>query len=169
VSERFCALSVATLCYPLDVPLLVTVHVLAAVIGIGPTYFFPSLLRPSLPPAELRGALAVGARLARYPQVGGPVAVVSGIALVFMTDTHLFAQKWIVGSMLLFVAIQAVIMTVAVPATKKLAAWTSQPKNASATALSREAEADYRRLRMAHTTAAVLGTMLFGLMILKPL
>jgi uncharacterized membrane protein len=151
------------------VPLLVTIHVLAAVIGIGPTYFFPSLLRPSLPPSELRGALAIGARLARYPQVGGPVAVVSGIALVLATDTHLFAQKWIVGSILLFVAIQVVIVAVAVPATKKLAAWTSQPQNADANVLSQEAEADYRRLRVAHTAAAILGTMLFGLMILKPL
>jgi hypothetical protein len=36
------------------------------------------------------------------------------------------------------------------------------------TALSPEAEAHYRRLRIAHTTAAAFGTVLFALMILKP-
>jgi uncharacterized membrane protein len=150
------------------VAILVVIHVLAAVIGVGPTYFFPSLLRPSLSPSELRSVLEIGRRLARYPQIGGPVAVLSGVGLVFAIDTHLFAQKWVIGSMALFVAIQVVVMTMAVPATKKLGAWMAAPGNADAKAFSPEAEALYKRLRSAHMVAAVLGTMLFGLMILKP-
>ena len=149
--------------------LLVIVHVLAAVIGIGPTYFFPALFRASLPPAELRGALVTARRLARFPQIGGPVAVLSGLALVFVIDpAHLFVQKWIFLSIFLFVVVQVIILAVAVPATKKLAAWAFHPSNADATALSPEAEAHYRRLRVAHATATVFGTVLFGLMILKP-
>ncbi|HLK36267.1 MAG TPA: DUF2269 family protein [Polyangiaceae bacterium] len=148
--------------------LLAIIHVLAAVIGVGPTYFFPALLRSSLPPSELRGVLELSRRLARYPQIGGPVAVVSGIALVFAIDPHLFSQKWIIGSIVLFVAIQVVVMAFAVPATKKLAAWAFHPANANANVLPPEAESHYRRLRAAHTVAAVLGTVLFGLMIAKP-
>jgi uncharacterized membrane protein len=147
---------------------LAVVHVLAAVIGVGPTYFFPVLFRASTAPAELRGALAIAQRLARYPQIGGPIAVLSGIALVLSIDRHLFSQMWVYGSMSLFIAIQAVIMAVAVPATKKVAAWAFHPANANATALSAEAEATYRRLRTAHLVASALGTALFALMILKP-
>lgn len=151
-----------------NVALLAIIHVLSAVIGVGPTYFFPALLRPSMPPSELRGALEVSRRLARYPQIGGPVAVVSGVALVSAIDTHLFTQKWVAGSIALFIAIQVVVVGFAVPATKKLAAWAFHPANVEAKVLPPDAESHYRRLRTAHTVAAVLGTLLFGLMIAKP-
>ena len=147
--------------------ILVVIHVLSAVIGVGPTYFFPALLRPSLSPADLRGALATAQRLARYPQVGGPLAVASGIALVCLVDTHLFSQTWVAGSIALFVAVQVIIIAVAVPATKKLAAWAFHPSNADAKALTPVAESLYRRVRTAHVVASVLGTGLFALMILQ--
>jgi hypothetical protein len=150
------------------VALLVVIHVLSAVIGVGPTYFFPALLRPSPSPADLRSVLATAQRLARYPQVGGPLAVASGIALVCLVDTHLFSQTWVAGSIALFVAVQVIIIAVAVPATKKLAAWAFHPNNADATALTPVAESLYRRVRTAHMAASVLGTGLFALMILKP-
>jgi uncharacterized membrane protein len=151
------------------VALLVLVHVLAAVIGVGPTYCFPILLRPSLTPPELRTALGIAQRLARFPQIGGPIALLSGIALVFAMDpAHLLVQKWIIGSMVLFVAIQVVVMTMAVPATKRLAAWAFNPANVDAKVLPPEAEAHFRKLRMAHATASACGTLLFTLMILKP-
>jgi hypothetical protein len=150
------------------VALLIVVHVLSAIIGVGPTYFFPALLRPSPSPADLRGALAISQRLARFPQVGGPLAVVSGIALVCLIDTHLFSKIWVAGSIALFVAVQVVIIAVAVPATKKLATWAFHPSNADAKALTPVAEALYQRLRTAHMVASVLGTGLFALMILKP-
>jgi uncharacterized membrane protein len=147
---------------------LVVIHVLAAVIGVGPTYFFPALLRPTLAPSELGSTLAIGRRLARYPQIGGPIALLSGIGLVCAIDTHLFAQTWIIASFAIFVAIQAVIMTMAVPATKKLEAWMASPGNADAKAFPPDAQALYQRLRTAHIVAAALGTVLFGLMIVKP-
>jgi hypothetical protein len=150
------------------VAILVVIHVLSAIIGVGPTYFFPALFRPSLSPADLRGALGIAQRLARYPQIGGPLAVVSGITLVCLIDTHMFTRMWVAGSMALFVAVQVVIIAVAVPATKKLAAWAFHPSNADAKALTPEAEALYGRLRTAHTIASTLGTALFALMILKP-
>jgi Predicted integral membrane protein (DUF2269) len=150
------------------VPFLVVIHVLSAIIGVGPTYFFPALFRPSPSPADLRGTLGTAQRLARYPQVGGPLAVVSGIALVCLIDTHLFARIWIAGSIALFVAVQVVVIAVAVPATKKLAAWAFHPSNADVKALTPEAEGLYRRVRTAHMVASALGTCLFALMILKP-
>jgi uncharacterized membrane protein len=150
------------------VPLLVVLHVLSAVIGIGPTFFFPVLLRPALPPSELRGVLAVSARLARYPQIGGPLTLLSGIALVCAVDTRLFKQTWIFGSLALFVVIQAIILAVAVPATKKVAAWAFAPANADAKVVSPEVEATYGRARGAHVVAGLLGVVLFALMILKP-
>jgi uncharacterized membrane protein len=153
---------------PAVIAILAVVHVLAAVIGVGPTYFFPALFRPSLAPAELRGTLAVATRLARFPQIGGPIAVVSGVALVLSTNSHLFTELWVYGSITLFVAVQVVIVAIAVPATKKLAAWAFDPANAHATSLSAEVQACYRRLRTAHVAASVLGTTLFALMILKP-
>jgi uncharacterized membrane protein len=150
------------------VAFLVLIHVLSAVIGVGPTYFFPALLRPRLAPSELRGALETSRRLARYPQIGGPVAVLAGVGLVCAVDTHLFAQKWIIGSIALFVVIQAIVMSVAVPAMKRLGAWIHAPGNAEAQAFPPEIQALYDRLRGAHTVTAALGVALFGLMILKP-
>jgi hypothetical protein len=151
------------------VALLAVVHVLAAVIGIGPTYFYPALFRSSLAPPELRGALTLAQRLAKYPQIGGPIAVLSGVGLVFAIDPgRLFVQKWVYLSIVLFVVVQVTILGVAVPAAKKLAAWAFHPSNADVTALSPEAASIYRRLRTAHTTAVVFSTLLFALMILKP-
>ena len=94
--------------------------------------------------------------------MGGPLAVVSGIALVCLVDTHLFSQIWVAGSIALFVAVQVVIIAVAVPATKKLAAWAFDPSNAEAKALTPVTEALYRRLRTAHMVASTLGTGLFA-------
>jgi hypothetical protein len=147
------------------VAIFLTIHVLAAVIGIGPTSFLPALLRPRPSVPELRGALAIGQRLARYPQVGGPVALLIGIGLVFASDTRLLGQTWIRGTLVLFVVIQVIVVGLASRRRRSSASGWPPRETPPRRPCPRRSP---RSTSASATLTRFLGTALFVPMILKP-
>jgi len=61
--------------------ILVMIHVLSAIIGIGPTYFSHILLRKGQTYGKLRHSMEIMPTLEKFPKILGSIAVISGILL----------------------------------------------------------------------------------------
>ncbi|MDF2661965.1 MAG: hypothetical protein K0Q94_4756 [Paenibacillus sp.] len=146
---------------------LVTIHVLSAVLGIGPTYFGHILLRRKQRREQLLESLSLFGRLNYFPKIGGSVAVASGILLVALSGWK-FSDLWIVGSLVLYVLIQMVAVAMLGPVLNRLVqtlgAEEEQERDPAANSAALLAKAN--RL---YNTASIMGTALILLMIIKPI
>ncbi|TBL76144.1 DUF2269 family protein [Paenibacillus thalictri] len=146
---------------------LVTIHVLSAVLGIGPTYFGHVLLRKKQSREQLLESLKLFGLLNYFPKIGGSLAVVSGILLVLLSDWK-FSELWIVGSLILYVLIQVVAVAMMGPVLKRLvqALGEDEDRERDPAAGSSSLLAQANRL---YNTASIMGTILILLMIVKPI
>ena len=147
---------------------LILIHVLSAIIGVGPTYFLHVLFRKHQDISELRYAVLLGKKLEIFPKVGGTLAVVSGLILYFAGDYGSFTQLWLIGSLLLYIFIQVVMIGIVNPQIAKLTTWLFNPENVMVTALPHEQEEGYAKINRLLYAATGMGTILFIFMILKP-
>ncbi|TMV48976.1 DUF2269 family protein [Paenibacillus mesophilus] len=147
---------------------LVMLHVLSAVIGIGPTFAFPLLLRNTSSAAEMTTALGHVAKLELFPKLFGTLAVLSGFALFWLGSYGSFMQIWIIGTLLLYIVIEVLIIGFLNPTAKKLHEAVGSPDVQSGGGISPQAGAMYARVRSYHLWATVLSTVIIVLMILKP-
>lgn len=147
---------------------VVWLHVLSAVIGIGPTFFMPVFVRKRQTRQMLNHSLDMMAKLEIYPKIGGPLAVLSGIALVVFREYGSFLQVWQIGSLLLFIAIQIIVIGFLVPRTKKLHASLAHVKPGSNDPLDAEQTAQTLRIRQLIGVTLLLSAVLFSFMILRP-
>ncbi|MDF2724424.1 MAG: hypothetical protein K0Q59_4099 [Paenibacillus sp.] len=148
---------------------LVTVHVLSAVLGIGPTYFGHILLRKKQQREQLLQSLSMFKLLNYFPKIGGTIAVVSGILLVALTGWN-FSDLWILVSLALYVVIQVVAVGMLGPVLNKLV----QALNAADGGESSPSGTDSKSTLLAkanrlYNTASLLGIVLIVLMIIKPM
>jgi len=147
---------------------LVAVHVLAAVVGIGPTFAYHAFLRPNQTARQLLFSLAALRSLDRFPKIGGPIAVLSGIALVAAYDYGGIRQLWLSGGLLLFVAVQVVVVGLAGAPQKTLAAWSASAAEQPEPVVPLEVREALRKMNVYMWWAHALAVLLFLLMIVKP-
>lgn len=144
-----------------------TIHVLAAVLGIGPTYFGHILLRKNQSRQQLLDSLALFGRLNYFPKIGGTLAVVSGILLVALTGWK-FSDLWILASLGLYVVIQIMVIGILGRMMNRLAqslsAVSDREMAVQADSLGLLAQAN----RVYYAVSA-LGLVLILLMVLKPM
>ena len=147
---------------------LVVVHVLSAMLGLGPAYAFPLMLREANTTEEMRGNMKQVAYLEVFPKVFGTLAVLSGLALVFLNSYGPFTQAWIIGSLAVYVAIEVLVIGFLNPAANKLMQRLSERGDAVPSAPDAEMIPLYVRVRNLHLWAGLLGLAIFILMIAKP-
>lgn len=148
---------------------LVTIHVLSAVLGIGPTYSGHILLRKKQSRDQLLESLSLFGLLNYFPKIGGSIAVVSGILLVALSGWK-FSDLWILGSLALYVLIQVVAVGMLGQVLKRLV----QALNAAEDKERDPGETDGGSAHLAkanrlYNTASIMGTILILLMIIKPM
>ncbi|BCB02238.1 DUF2269 family protein [Bacillus sp. KH172YL63] len=148
---------------------LVLVHVLSAIIGIGPTFFTHVLTRPSQNVEQLKVSMALYQRLEFFPKIGGSLALLTGFILFFAGDYGPFTQLWIAGSFTLYLLIQLSVFLLINPNAKKVSTWLTLPENEFLTGAPPEEIQRHLSLfnRYMYMTSA-LGVLLFICMILKP-
>ncbi|WP_309122193.1 DUF2269 family protein [Paenibacillus sp.] len=147
---------------------LVAVHVLSAIVGIGPTFIMHLLLRGNQSAAQLRQSLDLMGIVERFPKIGGPVAVLSGILLVSLYGYGSFGQLWLVGSLVLFVLVQIVVVGVAGRQLKPVLNWKRDASEQQEPVVPLQVEAALRRVGGSMWLAHGLAVALFLLMIVKP-
>lgn len=147
---------------------LVLIHVLSAIIGVGPTFYGHVLMRRGQTLDELRHSTKLSNRLDFFPKIGGTIAVISGFVLYFAGDYGKFTQVWLLGSLILYIVIQAVVVGMLMPVSKRLSTWIHDPANQKAKELPAEQMLLYMKANGLLYIASTLGTILFVLMIMKP-
>ncbi|HZG75359.1 MAG TPA: DUF2269 family protein [Paenibacillus sp.] len=148
--------------------LLVAIHVLSAIVGIGPTFVMHLFLRGNQSAAQLRQSLDSMAIVERFPKVGGPVAVLSGILLVALYNYGSFGQLWLVGSLALFILVQIVVVGVAGRQLKPVMDWRRNANGSQESVVPLDVENALRRVGGTMWLAHALALALFLLMIVKP-
>lgn len=139
---------------------LILIHVLSAIIGVGPTFFSHVLLRRNQTTEELKASLALLKKLEVFPKVGGVLAVISGLILFFVGNYGSFLQIWLIGSLILYICIQVIVIGFAAPTVQKLSEFLD--------AHSDEYLKAHLKANRLFWLASALGTTLFVLMIIKP-
>jgi uncharacterized membrane protein len=147
---------------------LVLIHVLSAIIGVGPTFFGHVLVRSNQTLEQLRHSMKLARLLDFFPKIGGTIAVISGILLITLNDYGSYTQIWLLGSLILYVLIQIVVIGFVAPANKRVAQWVFDAKNLSKMELPEEQRVNLSRANAMLYAASVMGVLLFVFMIVKP-
>jgi uncharacterized membrane protein len=154
--------------------LLVLVHVLSAIVGVGPTFFWHVLMRKNQSVKELRASLDMAHRLDIFPKIGGTLAVITGLLLVAFGDLNLdysqfFQELWLIGTLVLYIYIQVLVIGFIAPLSKRLGSWFQAPENADAEQLPHEQEQQYLRINHLFWAVSAGGILIFIFMISKPI
>jgi uncharacterized membrane protein len=99
---------------------LILLHVLSAIIGVGPTFFAHVLTRPDKTIEQLKVTTELYKRLEYFPKIGGSIAMLSGFILFYTGDYGSFGELWILGSVLLYIFIQIIVIGFITPVSKKI-------------------------------------------------
>jgi uncharacterized membrane protein len=147
---------------------LVLIHVLSAIIGIGPTYAFHIIFRKNQSVQELRSSFKTGTILELLPKIFGSLAVVSGLTLFFVGSYGSFTQLWLIGSLILYIIIQVIIIGIVSPLGARLKKWLADPASQSLQEVPAEQVKLHNKMLNNLNLASGLGIVLFIFMILKP-
>lgn len=148
---------------------LLTIHVLSAVLGIGPTYFGHILLHKKQNRDQLLKSLSLFGLLNYFPKIGGSIAVVSGILLVALSGWK-FLDLWILGSLVLYVLIQVVAVAMLGPVLKQLVQALNAAEDKERDSAATDGCSDLlAKANWLYNTASIMGTVLILLMIIKPM
>ncbi|MGP4073531.1 DUF2269 family protein [Piscibacillus sp. B03] len=147
---------------------LVLVHVLSAIIGVGPTFFAHVLFKKDQSVAELSNSLQTFKKLEFFPKIGGTLAVITGLVLYFMADWGAFTQLWLLGTLVLYIVIQVIMIGFIARYTGKLRAFLSDPNRAKLDALPEGYQKVFNKTNKLFWFVSTMGVAIFILMILKP-
>lgn len=146
--------------------LLVWIHVISAIVGIGPTFVFGFFLNKNQTVSQLSHSLNLLNRMLLFNKIGGPVAVLSGIALIVIGNYE-WLQLWIIGALVIYILITAI----AIPLGNKMNAlqkWAENRHLTGEASLPSEQKKTVKQLHNTINVIHVLSILLFTLMILKP-
>lgn len=147
---------------------LVFIHVAAAIIGIGPTFFMHVCFRKKQTVGELKQSFSVMNYLMPFPKIVGTIAVLSGILLVILTGWQ-FADFWIWGSLAVYVATQIMVIGVATPAMNKANAALSALKSADSEALPSYLQSAVQRINKYLYLISTFALLIILMMVIKPM
>jgi uncharacterized membrane protein len=146
---------------------LITIHVLSAIIGIGPTFFSHVLLRKNQSLNDLRLSLKLAHRLEMFPKIGGTLALLTGIILIIVGNYGGFAQVWIIGSLIAYAIIQILVIGIILPRQKKLEGWVLDDANRNEKTLPDEQNKLFTTISNLYYAPTTLGILLFIFMIVR--
>lgn len=99
--------------------LLVVVHVMSAILGMGPGFYLTFVASKAKTMTELRYAYEIRHRLHIFVMIGGILLLVSGLAMGFLRPS-LFTAFWYIASLALYLIALAFGPFVLKPLTKPI-------------------------------------------------
>jgi len=145
------------------------IHVLSAVIGIGPTFFAHYITRNGQTVEEFKHNYKIGKKLYIFPLIGGPIAVITGIIITHLGNYNFFSSFWLYGSLIIYIIIQVIGIGVLFPSIEKVAKWVMKVENKDRQTFPAEQERQIRQINRTLNVVSVLSIMLFTLMVIKPI
>ncbi|WP_078381253.1 DUF2269 family protein [Sutcliffiella halmapala] len=147
---------------------LVWFHILVAIIGIGPTFFGNILLRKNQTISDLRHNILLQHKLDYFPKIGGTIAVITGILLVVFGNYGSILQIWLFASLLIYLAIQVLVIGFISPKVYDLQQWLLHPENRASTQLPLKQTMTLTTASNLYMFVTFLSIVIFLLMIIKP-
>ncbi|WP_223700530.1 DUF2269 family protein [Sutcliffiella deserti] len=147
---------------------LVWIHILVAIIGIGPTFFGNILLRKNQTVTDLRHNILLQHKLDFFPKIGGTIAVITGILLVIFGNYGSILQIWLLGALFIYFVIQVLVIGFISPKVYELQRWLLHPENRASTQLPFNQAENLKTISNLYMLVSVLGILIFLLMIIKP-
>ncbi|MFC0216574.1 DUF2269 family protein [Paenibacillus chartarius] len=147
---------------------LVIIHVLSAVLGLGPAFAFPWMLRAVSTVNDMSRNLQQVAYLEKFPKVFGSLAVLSGLALFWLGSYGPFMQLWLAGTLAVFIVTEVLVIGFLNPAANRLMKRIAESPLSPEAAPTGDLAGLYTRVRSLHIWSGVLGLIIFVLMIAKP-
>ncbi|MFY3790131.1 DUF2269 family protein [Ureibacillus sp. MALMAid1270] len=144
--------------------LLVLVHVLSAIIGIGATFLFPVLTTSAKNLTQLKYTLALMKKAENYPKVGGIFLILSGLIMGFLNPTY-FTKIWFTGSLVLYVVVEILIYAIA---NRKMMKVIPVVMAANGEEIPNEYKVVEKTTQPIHMIASLIGIIIIVLMVLKP-
>lgn len=87
--------------------IIVLVHVIAAVVGLGAAFALPPVLKGVKTPDQARFALALNHKIEKGVKIGSITLLLTGLILGALHPS-LFTQIWYVASIIIYLAVQVV-------------------------------------------------------------
>lgn len=147
---------------------LVLLHVVSAVVGLGPAYAFPMILKTEKSLVELKRMAELVSRLEILPKIFGMLTLLSGLLLVWLGNYGTFFTLWIAAALILFILAEVVIIGFLTPAAKKLSATLDQLTEQGETETNLQTLGLLAKVRNYHFTSCVLVLVIIALMVVKP-
>ncbi|MBM7604365.1 hypothetical protein JOC75_002338 [Metabacillus crassostreae] len=86
---------------------LLTIHLIAAVVGLGATFGLPVLLGNVKNTSQARFAHKVSQGIEKYAKIGSITLLLTGI-IMGIIQPYLFKEIWYIASLIIFVAVQPI-------------------------------------------------------------
>ena len=147
---------------------LVLLHVISAVVGLGPAYSFPLILKKEKSLTEVKRMVDLVARLEVLPKMFGGLTLISGLLLVWLGNYGTFFTLWIGGALVLFILAEIVIIGYLTPAAKRLSTLLSELCKQGETKTNEHSLALLAKVRNYHITSCVIVLVIIALMVIKP-
>jgi hypothetical protein len=125
-------------------------------------------LRKNQSVPELRSSFKTISVLLLFPKILGTLAVVSGITLFLVGSYGSFTQLWLIGSLILYILIQIIVIGFLGRISPQLEKWLADPTSQSLQDLPAEQHKLQNKLSNYLNMAFILAILLFIFMILKP-
>ena len=148
---------------------LVFLHVVAAVVGLGPAYAFPLILKKEKSLFEVKRMVDLVARLEVLPKIFGGLTLLSGLLLVWLGNYGTYFTLWIGGALVLFILAEVVIIAFLTPAAKKLSAALSELREQGASETDDHSQGLLTKVRKYHIIACVIVVVIIAFMVVKPI
>jgi uncharacterized membrane protein len=145
--------------------ILVVLHVLAAIVGIGPAFILPLLGKSAKSGSQLRFVFGIIQKVNNFPKIGGITLLVTGILLMVVSKIG-FSLMWLNLSLLLFVIIEVIIIGFIEPRMKKVARLVMTSEGDSIPAGFADS---MKRIAPLEGTVHLLTFLIIILMVVKPL
>jgi uncharacterized membrane protein len=144
--------------------ILIVIHVLSAIVGVGPVFFFNLILKRARNNGELIYAHRLVEKMSRNANVGFGLLLLTGLSMGWI-NPYYFKMTWYVTSIILFFLSGCYAMFIIEPKLKRLAEIAS---NANREAITDEYRILFKKKAAYDWFGNLLAIAIILLMILKP-
>ncbi|WP_258535570.1 DUF2269 family protein [Bacillus sp. 03113] len=147
---------------------IVFIHVISAVIGFGPAYAFPFILKKEKSIVEVQRTTELVSRLEVFPKIFGTLTLLSGLLLLWLGEYGSIISIWIGGTLVLYLIAEVVIVGFLAPAAKRLSSHLAQLIDSGEILVNEESLVLLQKVRNLHIVACAIVLIIFIFMVIKP-
>lgn len=144
--------------------ILVVLHVIAAIVGIGPAFVLPILGSSAKTGSQLRFVFGIIQKINKFPKTGGITLIVTGVLLMIVGKMGL-SELWLNLSLLFFVIIEVIIIGMIEPRMGKITALVMASEGEE---IPQGYQASMSKIIPLEATVHVLTIVIIILMVVKP-